>query len=58
MKRRNNYVTPSALRRIPLMLEDPILGPSIEYNTQIISMGQAVETHDFANDASLETYWE
>ena len=40
------------------MLEDPILGPSIEYNTKDISMGQAVETHDFANDATLEAYWE
>ncbi len=42
------------------MLEDAILGPSIVYNTEIISMGQAVENHDFSdgNTGSYTAEWE
>ena len=60
MKRKITYETPSALRRVPLMLEDAILGPSIVYNTEIISMGQAVENHDFSdgNTGSYTAEWE
>ena len=42
------------------MLEDPILGPSIVYNSQVISMGQEVENHDFTpvEGGSYTAEWE
>lgn len=49
---------PRILSQVEYGLDMCLLGASIEYNTKVISMGQAVQTHDFASDSSLEAYWE
>ena len=60
MRRKKTFVTPLVTKRIPLKLEDPILGPSIEFNTKVISMGQDVVIHDFStdNEGSYTAEWE
>ena len=60
MNRRKTFETPTVIRRVSLQLEDAILGPSIVYNTEIISMGQAVENHDFSdgNTGNYTAEWE
>lgn len=58
MKRKKTYLPPRILSQVEYGLDTCLLGASIEYNTKVLSMGQAVETHDFAGDTSLESYWE
>ena len=58
MKRKKTFVTPRILGQTEYGLETSLLGGSNQYNTVVVSMGQAVETHDFASDDSLESYWE
>ena len=60
MNQRKPFKSPTVTRRLSLQLEEAILGPSIVYNTDIVSMGQEVVTHDFSdgNDGSYTAEWE
>lgn len=58
MKKKVRYAAPRVLSQVKYGLNSCLLGASIEVNTKVISMGQEVVIHDFASDASLETYWE
>ena len=60
MNRKKTFVAPTVVNRVSLVLEEAILGPSIVYNTDIVSMGQEVVTHDFSDDnsSSYTAEWE
>ena len=58
MKKRKTFETPRVLKRVPVELEQDLLGASVRFT--INSMGQAVETHDFSdgNEDDYVQYWE
>ena len=59
MNRKKTFEAPTVLRQVPLELEEPILGPSVVYNTDVISMGQAVDNYDFnVEGGSYTAEWE
>ena len=57
MKRKKTFEAPRFIE-VEYDLNTSLLVSSVKANTDVISMGQAVEIHDFASDASLDAYWE
>lgn len=57
MKQKKHFIRPVLLQEVVLLAESPILEASLADNTTVVSMGQEVETHDFAGD-DFNHQWE
>ena len=58
MKMSNLYETPAILREVRLFPDADILQGSVQDAASVTSVGQEVDTYDFANDNSFNTTWE
>lgn len=57
MEQKKQFIRPAMLQELVLLAESPILEASLADNTTVVSMGQDVETHDFAGD-DFNHQWE